>query len=105
MFKMLWIPGWRKLVGGTFLAMFIGSNSQAFATDLMTAAPTLLPETLLGTATNIGFGIIIAYMWQNDAKRKDELLRTVMLNNDAAQKAMLEELTGLITHKRKEREE
>lgn len=99
------MPGWRKLVGGLFLALFVGGNTQAFANDMLAQPITLLPETLLGTATNIGFGIIIAYMWQNDAKRKDELLRTVMLNNDATQKAMLEELTGLITHKRKERDE
>lgn len=105
MSRLRFLPSWRKLVGGALLTLFLGSNTSAFANELMTQSPNLLPEALLGTATNISFGVIIAYMWQNDAKRKDELLRTVMLNNDAAQKVMLEELTGLITHKRQRGDE
>ncbi len=86
------LPYWRKLVGGVLLTLVVGANSSVMAQDMLDPSSYLLPNTLLGMSTNITFGIIIAYMWSADSRRKDDLLKSVMESHREETKALLAQL-------------
>ena len=55
-----------------------------------------MPTALIGNAANLGFGIMISWMWSNDSKRKDDLLKEVMKEKSQETSRLLDELSRII---------
>lgn len=85
-------PNWRKLAGGLLLTVLVGANTSALAQDILNADQTIVPQSLISMGTNIGFGLIISYMWQADAKRKDEFTKMLLEDHREEKRLLLAQL-------------
>ena len=73
------------------VSVMLGMTSPVKAED----GTTMLPESMVGMAGNIGFGIVISYLWSADSKRKDELIRDMLKSHDDNTRRMIEEISRM----------